>query len=187
MGIGTLNGAMSFLGVESLQGGTGADQFVFGASGSVTGRVLGGDGSDTISFAAKTTAQTVNLQLNTASSTGGFGGIESFVGGSSATLFDVLIGANSSTGWRIHGANTGTLFSTPTGAVDFGGFESVTGGTAEDVFEISSGGSLSGVLTGGTATGVIDRMDLSNKPTALDFRLDATSNKIPGVINGNYT
>jgi hypothetical protein len=186
-GVGTLNGAFSFLGVESLQGGTGADQFVFGASGTVTGRVLGGDGSDSISFAAKTTAQTVNLQLNTASSTGGIGSIESFIGGSSATLLDSLTGANSSTSWRIHGANAGTLSSIPTGAVNFSGFESVTGGTAEDIFEISSGGSLTGTLTGGTATGVIDRIDLSNKSTALDFRLDATSSKIPGVINGNFT
>jgi hypothetical protein len=182
-----LNGAFPFLGVESLQGGTGDDQFIFGATGTLTGRVLGGDGSDTISFAAKTTAQSVNLQLSTASSTGGFGSIESFIGGSSATLFDTLIGTNTSTGWRIHGPNTGTLFSEPTGAVNFSGFESVTGGTAEDVFEISSGGILSGVLTGGTATGVADRMTLSNKPGALEFRLDATTNKIPGAINGNYT
>jgi hypothetical protein len=171
---------------ESLEGGSGNDQFVYAAAGSLTGKVLGGEGVDSISFAAKTTAHTVNLQMNTSTSTGGIGGIESFIGSSSATVTDVLIGANSSTNWTIDGTNSGSL-STASGTNSFSNFESLTGGIAADSFTFTNTGSLSKTLTGGTATGIIDTLNLSAKAGALDFRLNATTNTVPGAILGNYT
>ena len=185
-GIGTLNTAFSYLAIESIQGGSGDDQFVLGVNGKVTGTVLGGEGSDTLNLSAKTLAHTINLQTNTATSTGGIGGIESFIGGNSASIIDVLIGANSATNWLINGANAGTLTSPATSSVSFSGFESLTGGTAVDAFTFTNSGSLSRTLTGGTATGVIDTLDLSAKTTALDFRLDATTSSVPGTLGG-YT
>jgi Ca2+-binding RTX toxin-like protein len=157
-----------------------------GVNGKVTGTVLGGDGSDTLNLSAKTVAHTINLQTNTATSTGGIGGIESFIGGNSASIIDVLIGANSATNWLINGANAGTLTSPATNSVSFSGFESLTGGTAVDAFTFTNSGSLSRTLTGGTATGVIDTLDLSAKTSALDFRLDATTSSVPGTLGG-YT
>jgi Ca2+-binding RTX toxin-like protein len=188
-GIANLNGTanLALTAIEFLVGGSGDDQFIFAAAGRLTGQVLGGDGFDTISFAAKTIPHTVNLQSNTATSTGGIGGIESFVGSNSATTVDVFVGANSVTNWLIDGENSGSLTSTPTGLVSFSGFESLTGGTAADAFTFTSAGSLSRSLTGGTGIGVIDTLDLSAKSGALDFRLNATSNTVPGAILGNYT
>jgi hypothetical protein len=188
-GSGNVNssGNLSFLAVESVVGGSGDDQFVFGPTGRLVGQVLGGSGSDTLNFSAKTLAHSVDLQLNTATSTGGISGIESFIGSSLATITDVLIGANSSTTWTIHGANSGSLLSTQTGPITFSGFKSLTGGTAADTFVFTNSGSVSGVVTGGIAIGVDDRIDLSAKTTALDFRLNASSNSIPGVIGTNYT
>ena len=185
-GIGTLNTSFSYLAIESMQGGSGDDQFVLGVNGKVTGTVRGGDGSDTLNLSAKTLAHTINLQTNTATSTGGIGGIESFIGGNSASIIDVLIGANSATNWLINGANAGTLTSQATNPVSFSGFESLTGGTAVDAFTFTNSGSLSRTLTGGTATGVIDTLDLSAKTSALDFRLDATTSSVPGILGG-YT
>jgi hypothetical protein len=185
-GIGTLNTTFSYLAIESIQGGSGDDQFILGVNGKVTGKVLGGDGADTLNLSAKTVAHTINLQTNTATSTGGIGGIESFIGGNSASIIDVLIGANSATNWLINGANAGTLTSPATSSVSFSGFESLTGGTAVDAFTFTNSGSLSRTLTGGTATGVIDTLDLSAKTSALDFRLGATTSSVPGTLGG-YT
>jgi len=176
---------LTFSAVESLLGGTGNDNFIFGSAGRLTGRVLGGDGDDLLHFAARTTATTVNLQLGTATLIGGFGGIEQFIGSSTATVTDTLIGANSSTDWSINGANAGSLFSTSTGLILFSSFESLTGGTAADNFIFASAGSLSKALTGGTATGIIDSVNLSAKSGALDFQLN-TTNSLPGTI-GTYT
>ena len=185
-GIGNLNGTFSFLGVESLRGGTGVDQFILSNAGRITGQIQGGAGNDTLNLSAKTTINTVNLQTNTATSTGGISSIENFISGNLSTITDVLIGANSATTWTVNGANSGNLSSSPTGDVFFSGFESLTGGTALDNFVVTNNGSLSKILTGGTATGVIDTLDLSAKTTALDFRIDATTSSVPGSV-GAYT
>ena len=182
---GQLNNGFAFVATESLVGGAGDDQFVLSALGKTTGPILGGAGSDTLNLSAKTTAHTVNLQANTATSTGGIGGLESFIAGSAAAIVDVLIGANSDTNWTVNAADAGSLTNTATGTVQFRGFESLTGGTAVDNFVISSTGSVSKVLTGGTAAGVVDTLDLSSKTTALDFRVDASASTVPGIV-GSY-
>ncbi len=183
---GSLNSNLTFTATESIQGGANEDQFVLSALGKTTGKILGGGGIDMLSMAAKTLAHTINLQTNTATSTGGIGGIEYFIGSTSATVFDVLIGANSDTTWNIDGTDQGILSSAVTGTVAFTGFENLTGGTSRDSFVFSNAGRLTKTLTGGTATGVIDTVDLSEKTAALEFRLDGTSTSVPGSI-GTYT
>jgi hypothetical protein len=192
-GIGNLDGTLSFTTVESLQGSAGDDQFLFGVNGRVTGQVLGGQGIDTLNLSAKTTAHTINLQSNTATSTGGIGSIENFIGGSSPSVIDVLVGANSATLWTINATNAGQLTSTQTGTVTFQNFDSLTGGTAVDTFTFTDSGSLSRAITGGTATGVIDIIDLSAKSSPLDIQLNTTSGVLSTIgsysgieqINGN--
>src|SRR5262249_27403096 len=66
---------LSFSAVQNLTGGTGADTFSFGASGSVSGVVDGGGGANTLDFHQRTTNVTVTLQAtgpNKATATGGF-------------------------------------------------------------------------------------------------------------------
>ncbi|MFM8326397.1 MAG: hypothetical protein ACKN9U_16170, partial [Pirellulaceae bacterium] len=107
---GSLNGTLQFLQVESLQGGDGTDQFSFGLTGSLTGLVAGGAGTDTLNFSAKTAAHSINLQTNTATSTGGFSQMESFIGGAAVT--DTVIGANIANSWSITGSDSGTVNTT---------------------------------------------------------------------------
>jgi Ca2+-binding RTX toxin-like protein len=170
-GTGSLNGTLQFLQVESLQGGDGADQFSFGLTGSLTGQVAGGAGTDTLNFSAKTTALTINLQTSTATSTGGFLQMESFVGGAATT--DTVIGANTVNAWAITGNNSGTVNT----STSFSGFENLTGGTSADTFTFAAGGSLTGNAVGGSG---IDQLDLSAKSGTLEFRLGAV-NRVTGV------
>ncbi len=65
-GAGTLNGTLSFSNVENLTGGGGADTFNLNAGQRVSGKIDGGAGSNTLDYAAYTTAVTVNLQSNAA-------------------------------------------------------------------------------------------------------------------------
>jgi surface-anchored protein len=185
-GTGNVNNAVSFLGTESLRGGTGNDHFLFANTGKVTGQLSGGAGIDTLNLSAKTTAHTVNLQTNSATSTGGISGFENFIAGNLPTITDILIGPNSETTWTIDATNAGSLSYSSASTVTFSGFDSLTGGTAADSFIVTNSGSISKTLTGGTATGVIDSLDLSAKSAPLDFRLDTTTNSIPGSV-GAYT
>ena len=175
-GVGTLNTVVSFTALESLQGGTGADSFVLGASGRLTGLVIGGDGVDTVNLAAKTTAHTVNLLTNTLTSTGGIAGIESFVGGVSTA--DVLIGANVPNAWNITGQNAGTLNAT----TSFSGFESLTGGTDVDSFVFGSAGKITGTLNAGTGA---DVANFTAVTSPLQVQLGTTA-AITGLV-GRYT
>ena len=186
LGIGTLNNAtISFLAVETLQGGTEDDHFTLGVNGRVTGQIIGGAGTDTLDLSAKTAAHTVNLQSNTATSTGGISGLESFIGSSSPTITDVFTGVNSNTTWTIDGVNSGSLSSLPTGSMSFSNFESLNGGTAADTFTFTENGSLSRTLSGGTTTGIIDSLNLAAKTAPLNIQLN-TSSSISGVVGG-YT
>ena len=186
LGIGTLHdGAVSFLAVESLQGGSEDDRFMLGVNGRLAGQILGGTGSDTLDLSAKAVAHTINLQLNTATSTGGIAGIESFIGGSRPTVTDLLIGPNSNTDWTIDGVNAGMLSSAATGSVTFIGFESLTGGNQTDRFAFTDSGSLTRNLAGGATSGVIDTLDLSAKSLPLNIEIN-TPNSVQGVL-GAYT
>ncbi len=182
-GVGTLNTAFSFLGVESIRGGAADDEFVFESNGKISGLLSGGGGTDTLNLSATTGSNTINLQTSTATLTGGISNIESFLGSSQTNVLDVMIGANSATNWTISGNNTGTITTVATGSsVTFSGFESLTGGSAVDVFVMLAAGSLSGNLNAGTGS---DTLDLSAKNTMLDFQLAATNNSIPGSV-GSY-
>jgi hypothetical protein len=175
-GVGTLNTVVSFTALESLQGGTGADSFVLGASGRLTGLVIGGDGVDTVDLSAKTTTHTANLLTNTLTSTGGISGLEVFVGGRATT--DVFIGANVPNAWNITGQNSGTLNAT----TSFSGFESLTGGTNVDSFVFGSAGRITGTLNAGTGA---DVANFSAVSTPLQVQLGTTT-LITGLV-GRYT
>ncbi len=181
-GTGNISGLVTlFSTVETLRGGSGEDQFLFTSAGSVTGQVHGGLGTDTLSFAAKTTSVTVNLAANTSTNTGGISGFETFIGGSSAAI-DTLIGPNSETLWSVSGANSGSMTDVATNATrTFSNFNSITGGTAADTFNFDAAGTLSNVLNGGSGA-VTDRINLAAKSIPLDFQLNSSSTSLPSVI-----
>src|SRR5262249_12976867 len=92
-------GAISFTRTGSLKGGSGNDTFAASGSGSISGVVNGGAGSDTVTDAVMSVAVTVSLSA--------LANVETVVGGSSAG--DMLVGTNAATTWNVTGTHSGTV------------------------------------------------------------------------------
>jgi len=170
-GIGTLNG-LSFLGIESVLGGSGDDAFVFGSAGAFTGIVDGDGGQDTLNLSAKTTAIAISLLANTATSTGGIRNIEHFVGGSATT--DTFTAPNTANAWQLTGPKSGSLNST----VGFSGFETLKGGTSTDSFAVEPAASSFTSIDGGSGTDSLIYSGFSS-----GIQVDLATRTAPGVAS----
>lgn len=159
--------AAGFLGIETLNGGTGADTFAFSSGGSLAGSINGGAGADEL--AADDGGRFFNISgVNTGSVTvivaGGFTNVENLSGGAGADTFKFSSGgtlsgaANGKAGsdeiqgdnvlrlYNVSGTNTGSI-----GGIVPGGFQAVEnlgGGSATDIFVFAAGGTLSGAVNG---------------------------------------
>ncbi|MFO0879290.1 MAG: hypothetical protein U0840_18245 [Gemmataceae bacterium] len=158
----------TFLNIQTLEGGSGADIFSFDAAGSV-GSVDGGDGLDSLKDNTGTdntwiingvNSFTSDLSAVYSSIEGLIGGtgIDTFLlqsggkldgtidGGAGQDVLEDLTGGNSQ--WTLTGPNAGTHTS-------LGGFtaiERITASTGNDTFRIADNGGLTGVLNGNTGT-----------------------------------
>src|SRR5688572_14611125 len=94
---GAVNG-IAFTGIEHLEGGAGADRFAYGAAGSLTGGLAGGDGADVVDYSAAIEGVTVDLATLT--------GIETVIGGAGS---DTLVGVAGGSTWNITGAGSGDV------------------------------------------------------------------------------
>lgn len=138
---------LAFTNVGSLRSGGGANAFVFGEGGSLSGSLAGGAGADTLDLSAKSGAVAVNQQAGTATGVGG-----------TIAAIDVLVGNGSNT--TLTGANAGQTFAVTlpgqgtAGALAFSGVTSLVGGSGADTFTFSGTGALTGSLSdsGGTST-----------------------------------
>jgi hypothetical protein len=173
---GNIDGAIIFANTDTLQGGSGNEQFQFGTLGRLSGSILGGEGLDAVMLANKTTGQIVNLQTGVTSVSNGFGQIEQIVAGSAST--DLLIGANAGNLWNLTGTNSGTL----NNSLAFSGFENISGGSAADQFLFTVNGQLSGRIFGGDG---VDSLDISQSTAPQSFRIGAIST-VDNLI-GSYT
>jgi hypothetical protein len=169
---GNVNG-IAFTGIARLVGGTSSDAFKF-TTGSVTGTVDGGGGTDALDYSADGgTAATVNLATLTATRTGGFANIEKLVGSTFAA--DTLVGPNATRVWSITAANAGTV-----GAFSFSGVENLIGGAGIDEFVFAACKTVSGKIDGGT--GADNWLDYASYTTGV--RVDLTANSATGVDGG---
>ncbi len=168
-GAGTVNGA-PFMGIANLTGGAGYDSFAFQPGASISGRINGDGGSDTLNYSAYASAVTVNLASKTATAVGSFSNIKNLKGGSAATT---LIGPNSPETWAITGADAGTVSS-----YAFSSFANLVGGTGMQVFKLSAAGSVSSLGGGGPG----DWLDYSLFTTAVV--VDLESGSATGVNGG---
>jgi hypothetical protein len=154
---GALDGALHFKNVANLVGGKLDDSFAIAAGGSVSGLIDGGlddaqalvASVDTLSFAGRSSAVSVDLTGETASATdvAGFQAIDALVGGAAA---DELKGPSASrVTWTISGADSGTVQE-----LAFSSFEHLAGAAlaSSDLFVFEAGGSLSGGMDGGAGT-----------------------------------
>ena len=107
---GTLNVNTSFTNIDSLQGGSTDDTFLFGATGSLDGSIDGGaGGTNTLDYTNAASAATVDFSAYSASNvTGGFidGSINNIVGNGTG---DTIIGGNVVNTWDISGMNSGDV------------------------------------------------------------------------------
>ena len=150
---GVVNG-LTYSKVENITGGAAADTFGFADGATITGRINGGPGADTLDYSAFTTGVTVNLALSTATGTAGVLGIEGMIGGAGA---DAFFAANTANSWALTGPDAGTL-----NGFAFAGVESLTGGAAADVFTLSVGAGASGALAGGSGIDTVVGPDAAN-------------------------
>jgi Ca2+-binding RTX toxin-like protein len=140
-------GSVQFSQIERLKGGSLDDTFRFMPGGSISGRIEGNDGRDTLDYSQLSGPITVNNTAKTASLIGGtYLGIETLIG--SASTSDLLID-NGLIVLR-YGPNSGAA--NYAGAyLTFYGMENVASGAA-NTFEFFSDGSLSGTLSGVNST-----------------------------------
>jgi Ca2+-binding RTX toxin-like protein len=159
---GDLNGD-SFVNIQNLTGGSGADTFQFRPGGSVGGRVNGGGGFNTLDYSSYGSPVTVNLQSKTAPGMSSFTSIAALVGSGSG---DTLVGANTTNTWQITGANAGTV-----GSFSYTAVQNLVGGTGVDSFVFSPAGFEMSINGGGAPAGRGDWLDYSSFTTNVTVNL----------------
>ena len=148
-------GTSSYSGFENLQGGSGADTFLFANnSAAVSGVLNGAGGFDTVSYAGITsTPQAIVVTTGSASGFSGsstsnptgFTNIEAVVGSSSAAG-DTFQGGNVNATWV--SAAGGSINYTATGTLNILGVETLLGGSGADTFTLSGATTVTTVDAG---------------------------------------
>lgn len=165
----TVNG-VAITGFENLAGSNGNDSFIFTGTGSISGVINGGLGTDTLDYSALSPRDVTVSALGSqdgfngdeASVIGGFQNINVIVGSSLGE--DILrgsdIGLDLEEVWTL-GVALKTYFADGR-LLTFSGFESLFGGAGADRFNIS--GAQTFDLDGGASDG-IDTFDFANNAT----------------------
>lgn len=178
---GSINDSSNILGFTSfrnLVGGSANDSFVFSNGKIISGNIVGNSGTDTINFAAYTTAVTINLQAGTATPIGGtWSGIDNFVGSSST---DIIVGENATRTWNITGTNVGTFNS----AITFSSIEVLNGGTGNDTFTFANGASISGNIVG---SGGNDAINLAAYSTPVSATVTGNNSGTITGVGGTFS
>ncbi len=170
-----MGGTTTFSGVGNLRGNTGADTFIFTATGSLTGALTGVGGNDTLDVSGIAVPLTINQSGTiTGVPVGSVSGITTFISNAANTSFQ---GNDTAQTYTITNPDTFTVASQ-----NYTGVGSIKGGTAGDTFVVAAAGSLSGTLDGGGGAG-IDTLDLSALGVA-NFNLSGSASGIgAGFLN----
>lgn len=145
---GTVSGVSGFSNIENLTGNVLSDSFIFSDPGTLTGVINGAAGADTVNYAAKTGAVSVDL------ADPNFVSIETFIGNNTNST---LLSDNVANNWSITGVNDGTI-----GIVAFVDFNNLTGNDSTDDFQYLAGGSITGSITGGLGNDSLQGDDVVN-------------------------
>ncbi|QEH33141.1 Serralysin B precursor [Aquisphaera giovannonii] len=173
----------------TLDGGAGADAFVFSDGAVLTGSIDGSGGANTLDLGAYTTPVTVVLDAGAASGVGGttagatdpitgrFDGIGTLSAGGTGSS---LVGQNASRVWNLdttdtYGDGTDTFLT-------FSGFGALTGGSDADAFNIVSNTTAN--LGGG---GGGDTFDFQTDGVVLTGKIDGGSGSTASLIYSGYT
>ncbi|MEA5462281.1 CHAT domain-containing protein [Leptothoe sp. PORK10 BA2] len=161
---GTL-GSITFSGIENLDGQAGNDQIEITNTGTITGNIEGGGGTDTLDYSAYTNDVTFNFKQNNGSAVNSFTGLESFIGGDGNDTFmlnpagtvnrinsieggagnNTLVGDNVASVWNLTGTNTGN----GPGVSNFSSIQNLVAGDQSDqVNFLASDAQFTGILNG---------------------------------------
>lgn len=163
---GTLNGQF-FSNIENINTRAGNDIISFNDGKSITGTLMGGDGTDTIDYSNYITNLTIDLQTQQATGIdGGFDTIELIIGGRGDDTFQLaninpiqdidggdgnntLLGSNTSSIWNLTNRNIGYR-ANGSGDITFDNIQNLTAGNQSDqVNFLASGAQFNGELDGG--------------------------------------
>ena len=153
----TSTGTSTFTRAESFVGTQYNDTFTMGASGSLTGTVNGGSGSDTIDYSSRTSALSLNMYTGVLTSiSGAVSNIENLTAGSGS---DTIIGNSSANTLTGNGGND----------IIFGGdgADTISGGTGLNI--LIGGKGADSITTASGSTGdilVADETSYSDSSTA---------------------
>ncbi len=146
-------------------------------SGSLSGNIDGGAGSNSLDYSAYTAGPAiVNLQTSQASGlSGSFASIQAMLGNAGSTL----IGPDSGSTFNVSSADAGNV----NGAFNFSGVQNLTGGAGNDTFAFSGAATLTGVLNGSGGTNILD-YSAYGSGVSVDLSTHSASNIYGGLANG---
>src|SRR5262249_15269743 len=129
-----------FANIQNFTGGSGNDRYIFANGQSISGRIDGGLGINTLDYSSYTTSVTVNLTTGAASKTGGVSRISIVLGGSGN---DKLTGGTGRI-LRFGGAGADTLNGGPDEDILFNGTATFQGDltTLDNLFAYWNRGDL---------------------------------------------
>ena len=184
------SGSPSFTSIENLTGGTGNDSFVFPTGGSLSGSIVGGGGTNTLSYVGRSTTVSIDLQTSKATGIGGtFSGIGNYVGGDGTTgANDTLVGFDAGNVFNIITVNSGTITS-GLATSTFSGIGNLTGGSSGDTFLFETLGHLTGSIDGAGAGNTLSYADTTtnvsvNLGTHATTGVDGTFANIGTFVGG---
>ena len=174
LGTGTM-GNTTLSGMETLQGGNFFNQFFVDTNGKLSGKILGGQGIDSLSYVHRTSAVQVNMSstiVNSGSGTDiqGFESIDSVIG-SQSSLDNFGGSADTGNVYFFNGAYTGQYITfLPTGVSQMGyvGFENYQGGTLGDTYFAPGSGDFANRIDGGSGRNRID-YSVRNEGVSIDL------------------
>ncbi|MBL9155200.1 MAG: filamentous hemagglutinin N-terminal domain-containing protein [Verrucomicrobiales bacterium] len=159
---------------ENLTGGGGADTFQMGAGASLTGRLDGAGGPDTLNYTGFGGPVTVNLGSATATGLGSIAGLENFIGSAAPDTF-ATNGGNDI--FNITANNAGNVNGTAT----FTSFEVLNGGSGNDRFNFLNQATVA-LIDGGAGS---DTLFLNDSNLGGNNIYNITANRI--TRNPTYT
>lgn len=182
---GNINGQFYFSGIKNLTGGPQSNSFLFGASGFVSGNIIGGSNPgpgnvNTLVYSQRSAGVVTNLQTSNSTAIGGtFSQISALVGSSAND--DTLIGSNGNNIWNITALNEGSVgIVNGNSPLSFAGYENLVGGTGSDAFKLAATPTTPGVtpwLVAGSINGGLgfNTIDYSQRTDAVSVNLIANS------------
>ena len=176
---GSVSNVAGFSDIQSIVGGTGADEMIFEAAGNIDSLIDGGGGIDSLDISKLNSGMRIVLSgvISGKDNTLNVLNVETIK--ANANNANTIVGDNAANTWTISGANSGNVAPTnntlPENTTDFFEFANIFGGDLDDTFVMISAGKIKGTIDGGDqqSVDVVDYSQQSNATVDLGLVLNA--------------